>query len=145
MAQKRAKPKVKKETDEAVRTLQTRLRGEFPQLDDLAIRYQGAKRTVYARCSGNGRPFSELKEASCATFALPARMFNAIDRDLTGMVKGLHEKSKFDLAHTADQIEQIEKAIKRLDQALEQKDLSNEKRKQATFKRGRKRQAKPPP
>jgi IS605 OrfB family transposase len=110
---KRVKPKVKKETGESTRTFQLRLKGEYPALDDMARRYGTAKRTVYGRASLERRSFDSYKEEMCARFGLPARVFNALNKDLSGLVSSAQEKAKFDIGQVEDTLEKLAKDIAR--------------------------------
>jgi IS605 OrfB family transposase len=138
---KRVKPKVRKETSEQVRTFQLRLRGEFADLDDLADRYQRAKRTTYGQAKLASESFVFFKEEICTEFCLPSRMFSGVDQDLAGMVKGIQEKAKFDASETEDRLAKTAAAQKKLTAKLEQKDLSESDRKKAKTGFHRKRES----
>ncbi|MBO0754098.1 MAG: hypothetical protein J2P53_18400, partial [Bradyrhizobiaceae bacterium] len=129
------------ESDELVRTFEMRLHGAFPALDELAERYQRAKRTVYAKASRTGRAFDTFKAEVCAGFGLPARMFNAICRELGGMVKSAQEKARFDLARTEERLEKLDTQRAKLAARLEQEDLSGKQRQDLLMRFHRKRES----
>jgi 6-phosphogluconate dehydrogenase len=86
----------------SIQTLQLRLRGEYKDLDMMADHYQKVQRKLYATAAKAKKPFSDFKHAFCEKYKLPARLFNALDTALKGMVSSIQEKAKVDL----DEVEQ---------------------------------------
>ena len=127
---KPVKVKVKKETGEVVRTLQLRLRGEHPELDDLADRYQRAKRTTYGQASAKN-PIDALKVDICKTFSLPSRIFSAIRDDLNGAAKGSQEKAKYDIGQVEAKLEKATRQQSKAVAELKKADISKKDRAKA--------------
>jgi IS605 OrfB family transposase len=129
------------EPDEIIRSFQMRLSGDHPALDDLADRYQRAKRTVYGKASRTGRSFDAFKAEMCAAFGLPARLFNAIRLELDGMVTSAHETATLDIAQLEDRVARLASDRARLAGKLAEPDLSNTKRRRAQRSFHRKRES----
>ena len=127
----RVKPKLRKETSETTRTFQMRLEGKHPELADMGVRYGTAKRTVYARSARTGKPFTDLKQSTCAHFGIPSRIFSSIQRDLAGVVSGAQEKAKFDIGQVKDKLNKITKDIPKLELKLINPKLGGKRRKAA--------------
>jgi hypothetical protein len=136
-----AQPQPHNQPDKIIRTFQLRLPGDHPVLDDLADRYQRAKRTLYRKASLAGCSFDTFKPEICGEFGLPGRLFNAIRLDPDGMVMSAHEKAKFDLGQVEDRLERLESDRARLAGKLADGDLSNTKRRRALRRYHRKRES----
>jgi IS605 OrfB family transposase len=105
-----------------VRTFQMRFHGDFPQLDDLAKRYNDAKHLTYSMARKQGVAFTALKSSDeLAKFRLPARLHNAIAIDLAGMVKSIQQKSMLDADAVADKLLGIEKVYAKLDKQIQER------------------------
>jgi IS605 OrfB family transposase len=99
---------------EVKRTFQARVHGDVPELDDMAVRYNAAKRSTWSLAGKQGVSFDKLKTDICARHDLPGRVANAIATDLRGMVKSRQEKAKVDLAVAADKLVAAQKVHARL-------------------------------
>src|ERR1700688_2669423 len=85
-----------------MRTFQLRLTGDYPALDAMAGLYQTVTRKLYAQSAKDHKSFASYKTEFCRAYGLPARLFNAIEIGLKGMVSGIQEKSKRDLADVTE-------------------------------------------
>ncbi len=95
------------------RTLQMRLHGEYPQLDDMAARFSAARIACYRETCRNGTSFDDQKNHIVETFELPSRVFNAIRKSLEGSVRSIQEKASGDIAMVEDRIETCAKVIEK--------------------------------
>jgi IS605 OrfB family transposase len=95
------------------RTIQMRLHGEYPQLDDMAARFSAARIACYRVMCRNGTSFDDQKNHIVETFELPSRVFNAIRKSLEGSVRSIQEKASGDIAMVEDKIETCAKVLEK--------------------------------
>jgi hypothetical protein len=106
------------------RTLQLRLHGEIPELEDLARRFNAARIEAYCTKSKSGPGFDAQKNALAAKYRLPSRIVNAVRISLDGMVGSIKEKALVDITSVDEKIATVAKVLEKTEAKIAAKPAS---------------------